>query len=403
MKILSVLILLLAFNANAVTNYFVHLKANNSIERSRISSLIHIDSVISDSVYSVVNEFDFLKLKNDLPDLIVESHPMPVKPSRSEEVEFPAGDENFHTYKEVVSSLTNLEKKYPQLAKTFSIGKSVEGVEIIGIRITHSENRKLNIPGILFTGTHHAREHLSTEVPTKLVTYLLENYETNQQVKNLINNRDIYIIPVINPDGTTYDIKGRNYKMWRKNRALNQSTYGVDLNRNYSHGWGTGGSSTSPSSDVYMGPKAFSEPETTAVKNFVETHPNLRILLTYHTYSELILYPWGGKYDGVGGRDEEVFKTMAQTMSAWNGYTPEQASDLYIASGDTCDWAYGDHGIFCFTFELSPKNTFGGGGFYPGAGVIEKTFTSNIKPALYLIDHSSDPYAILNVHDAYFY
>ena len=144
-----------------------------------------------------------------------------------------------------------------------------------------------------------------------------------------------------------------------------------------------------------MGPKPFSEPETLAVKEFVEAHANIRVLLSFHTFSELILYPWGGKYDGVGGRDQQVFEKMAQTMSKWNRYKPQQASDLYIASGDTCDWAYGTQNIFCFTFELSPKSMWNGG-FYPGAKVIDKTFQANVNPALYLIEHAADPYAVLN-------
>ena len=86
---------------------------------------------------------------------------------------------------------------------------------------------------------------------------------------------------------------------------------------------------------------------------------------------------------------------MAKTMAKWNGYKPEQASDLYIASGDTCDWAYGAKNIFCFTFELSPKSMWRGG-FYPGAKVIDRTFNVNIKPALYLLKHAGNPYGVLS-------
>jgi carboxypeptidase T len=88
---------------------------------------------------------------------------------------------------------------------------------------------------------------------------------------------------------------------------------------------------------------------------------------------------------------------MAKTMAGWNHYTPEQASDLYIASGDTVDWAYGTHGIFAFTFELSPSDMMDGG-FYPGAGVIDRVFNDNLKPCLYLIDVAGDPYQVLEGH-----
>lgn len=396
------LMLLLGVNSlsfAAPANYFVHLKAKNRSERSKVANLIHIDTMVEDSLYSVVNAHDFKMIKKRLPKMLVESHIIPQRESRSDVIEFPSGDEKFHTYQEVVDEIKTLNQKFPDITELFVAGKSTEGKELVGIRITGKENRdnRLYIPGILFTGAHHAREHLSTEVPMLLINHLLSNYQNNAEIHELINNRDIYIIPIVNPDGKTHDIKGRNYKLWRKNRRVNNNgEFGVDLNRNYSHGWGTGGSSTSTSSDVYMGPSAFSEPETQAIRNFVEEHSNIKTLLTFHTFSELILYPWGGKYDGVGGADEEIFKKMATTMSKWNGYTPEQASDLYIASGDTCDWAYGEHGIYCFTFELSPKNTFGSAGFYPGAKIIDSTFKANVNPALYLIKNTADPAGVLH-------
>jgi carboxypeptidase T len=189
--------------------------------------------------------------------------------------------------------------------------------------------------------------------------------------------------------------------MHRKNMRENgDGTYGVDLNRNYGYQWGTGGSSTDTSSDVYMGPSPFSEPETQAVKSFVESHSNLKVLLTYHTFSELILYPWGSTYEPISDqRDHDVYRTMATKMATWNHYKPEQASELYIASGDTCDWAWGAQRVFSFTFELSPRSMFSGG-FYPGARVIDKVFNDNLRPALYLIDLADDPYRALNQTDA---
>ncbi len=399
----SLLILALSLNLFAVQNpklHFVHLNIKDKANLAKIANLIHIDEIIETSAYSVVNDFDFKQLKKVIPSLIIETHPVhfrkPLGPTNT--YEYPAGDEKFHTYLEVESSLNELAKKYPKITELFDIGSSVEGRKISGIRITAPDlmNTKAFIPGILFMGSHHAREHLSTEVPMLMIKYLLENYEKDERVKNLISNRDIYFIPMINPDGAMHDIKGRRYKMWRKNRAINanSSRIGVDLNRNYSFGWGTGGSSKSPGSDVYMGPKPFSEPETQGVREFVDAHPNLRAVLSFHTYSELILYPWGGKRPGIGGKDQKVFETMARKMATWNGYKPMQASGLYVASGDTCDWAYGEKGLFCFTFELTPKSRWRGG-FYPGAKVIEKTFQANIKPILYLIEKAAAPYSVL--------
>ncbi len=378
--------------------HFVHLKVKNPEQRSKIANIIHIDQVVEDSVYAVVNNEDFKVLKKEMGHLIFESHLYKIPQTKSgDEVEFPAKDEKFHTYKETIGLLDELSRTYPKISSIFNLGTSVEGRQLKGIRITGEANlnSKAFVPGIFFVGAHHAREHLSTEVPLLLLKFILENYGKDERITKLVNTRDIYFVPMLNPDGAMHDIKGRKYKMWRKNRVPNsRGSFGVDLNRNYSFGWGTGGSSRRETSDVYMGPKPFSEPETIAVKKFVEEHANIRIILSFHTFSELILYPWGGKKTGVLGKDGRVFETMAQTMSKWNKYKPMQASGLYVATGDTCDWAYGEHGIFCFTFELTPKTRWTGG-FYPGAKVIEPTFRANILPALYLIEKAADPYGVL--------
>jgi len=380
------------------TMHFVHLKVKNPEQRSKIANIIHIDQVVEDSVYAVVNDEDFKVLKKEMGHLIFETHLYKIPQTKSgDEIEFPDKDEKFHTYKETISVLDELSRTYPKISTIFNLGTSVEGRQLKGIRITAEANlnSKAFVPGIFFVGAHHAREHLSTEVPLLLLKFILENYGKDERITTLVNTRDIYFVPMLNPDGAMHDIKGKKYKMWRKNRVPNsRGSFGVDLNRNYSFGWGTGGSSRRETSDVYMGPKPFSEPETIAVKKFVEEHANIRIILSFHTFSELILYPWGGKKTGVSGKDGRVFETMAQTMSKWNKYKPMQASGLYVATGDTCDWAYGEHGIFCFTFELTPKTRWTGG-FYPGAKVIEPTFRANILPALYLIEKAADPYGVL--------
>ena len=314
--------------------------------------------------------------------------------------DFPSEDSRFHNYNELITELDNLAGKHSDIAKVEQLGKTTEGRKILALHINTTpielQSGQSTKPGAVFIGNHHAREHLSIEIPLMLAQHLLAK-RNDPAIQKLLETRDIWILPMLNPDGSEYDIATGDYQMWRKNRAKNHDgTYGVDLNRNYSYFWNHGGASNDPSDETYMGTKPFSENETQAVKAFVEAHKNFKILLSFHTFSELILYPWGHTYDKINKpRDLQVYETMAKQMSKWNGYTPQQSSDLYIASGDTTDWTYGQQGIFSFTFELSPRSMWFGGGFYPGEGVIDKVFNDNLKPCLYMIDLADDPYRVL--------
>ncbi len=399
---LAVLLSTTAFAHSERADQWIQIEAKNKFDRSKLTDLgISIEATRSDSVWGFATQEEIAAAKK-LGFKILGSFDTKVARGGHEgSFDFPSQDSRFHNYAETLSEIARLVKENPELAMAHTIGKSHEGKDLVILHINSdpvSRARGIsNKPGIIYMGNHHAREHLSLEVPLILADYLLKN-KTNPTIAKLLSTRDIWILPMVNPDGAEFDTADGKYHMWRKNRKINgDGTFGVDLNRNYGFKWGSGGSSTSTSSDVYMGPKPFSEPETQAVKSFIDGRPNLRVLLSFHTYSELILYPWGHKYDSVEtAKDLKVFETMAQTMSKWNGYKPQQASDLYIASGDTTDWAYGEHGIFAFTFELSPKNSFGGGGFYPGQGVIDRVFEANLRPCLYMMDLADDPYRALN-------
>ncbi|MFH1618938.1 MAG: M14 family zinc carboxypeptidase, partial [bacterium] len=165
---------------------------------------------------------------------------------------------------------------------------------------------------------------------------------------------------------------------------------GVDLNRNYDSWWGGTGSSHYTNSDTYCGPSAFSEPETLAIKKLVGDSRNIRTMMSYHSYGSLVMYPWGGKDGPVENeKDRNAFVKLAVEMGRLTGYRQQQSSDMYVATGDTCDWAYDTAGIFAFTTELE------GRGFYPGAAIIERTVTNNVKAALYMLSVTDDPYKVL--------
>lgn len=384
-------------NSTSTQYYWMKIAANDKFQRSVIANTgVAIEIVKDDFVIAYGNDIELAKIKK-LGWLQASSN-------LAEEMrlqDFPAKDAAYHNYEELTNALDTLAKNNPDIVRMSSIVKTNEGRDIWALRITANFDNANTKPAAVFMGGHHAREHLSVEMPLMLAQYLVNQYRAgNEKVVGLINSRDIHIIPVVNPDGMEYDIKDGSYKMWRKNRTRNANgTYGVDLNRNYSYQWGTGGSSSDPSSDTYKGTTPFSEVESTAIKNYVEANDNITILLSVHSFSKLILYPWGHKYAPIEtGADQQVHSVMARKMAEWNGYTPQQSSQLYIASGDTTDWSYGAHRIISFTFELDPANSgFGGGGFYPGAGVIQPVFQKNIEPFLYLIDYSDNPYRALDI------
>lgn len=306
---------------------------------------------------------------------------------------FPRRDAEFHDYAETLAAMRRLAQEAPELVSLISLGRSLQGRGIWALRLNSDAqgDERSPKPGIVFMGAHHAREHLSVDVPLRLAQRLVER-RLRPEIARLLRERDIYFVPMVNPDGAEHDIASGEYRMHRKNMRENaDGSLGVDLNRNYARGWGGPGASPHPGDDTYRGPAAFSEPETQAIKAFIEARPNLKVLLSYHTYSELILYPWGGTREPL--EDPEAlaaYRAMAQEMAGMTGYTPMQSSGLYVASGDTCDWAWAEHGVFSFTFELTPKS-FWDGGFYPGAAAIASTVEANWRPLLYLLEMADDP------------
>lgn len=373
--------------------YWMKIRATDQFQRSVIADTgVAIESIREDFVAAIGT----LEEKNAIEKLgwLEVSFPLTAA------MDFPAKDAAFHNYAELTAKIEELARTYPNQLQVSSAGKTHEGRDIWALRISGNLTQADSLPAVIYMGGHHAREHLSVELPLYYAEYFLSEYNKgNPRIVNLLNGRDIHILPAVNPDGLEFDVAGGNYKLWRKNRSRNNDgTYGVDLNRNYGYQWGTGGSSSNPSSDTFKGPQPFSEPETIAIKNYVEAHQNISILLTFHTFSELILFPWGHKYGEIDiTRDFQVHQKMAEKMATWNNYTPQQASSLYQASGDTTDWSYGQHKIISFTFELDPIGSSWGGsnGFYPGAGVIPGVQQKNLEPVLYLLEYADNPYRVL--------
>jgi hypothetical protein len=307
----------------------------------------------------------------------------------------------------MVTLIKATEIAYPTLVHIFSIGKSYEGRDIWAAKVSDNVSVDENEPEVLVDALHHADEHLGVEQALYLLATLTSEYSTNAYVHRLVNEREIFIVFALNPDGWAYDLSGGTYHYWRKNRQPNGGYIGTDINRNYGYKWGCcGGSSSSASAWNYRGTSAFSTPEARALRDFVASRvvggvQQIKTHVTLHVNGELILYPYGYTKTGLPADmtadDHAVFLSMAQTMAGMNGYTAEQSSRLYVTDGDEIDWMYHQYRIFSFTFELYPLDqNILYRDVYPPYSVVAAQTARNRGALLYLIDTAACPYRVIN-------
>lgn len=289
----------------------------------------------------------------------------------------------YYTYDRMVSTMRGWAEKYSSIARLESIGKTCEGRDIWAMKVSDNPALDEKEPAVLVMGAHHAREWISVEVPMAALQKYLENYGKDEALTRLVNEREVWFVPMVNADGVTFSQNKSKY--WRKNRRDNgNNVFGVDLNRNYGYKWGNVGASDSPSSDTYHGKGPFSEPESQAIKALYERE-HFQAAVSFHSYSELILYPFGYGYN-IPCPDEPTLKKLAAEMAVFNKYTPENSADLYPAMGDTDDWGYGDQKALAFTFELAKT-------FIPSPAEIAGINNANVPAVMHLIDKAGT-YAI---------
>jgi carboxypeptidase T len=329
-----------------------------------------------------------------------------IQPAASLE-DFPPTDEAYHNYAEMSDEILTVANAHTEIVSRFTIGRSYEGRELWAVKISDNVAVDEDEPEVLFIGQHHAREHITVEMTLYILHLLVENYGADPQITDLVNSREIYIVFTANPDGSEYDIATGSYRSWRKNRQPNPGSFyvGTDLNRNYGYMWGCcGGSSGLPSSATYRGASAFSAPETQRIRDFVDSRvvggkQQIKTAITFHSYGELVLWPYGYTYTDVPADmtqdDHDVFVAMGQAMAQSNGYTAQQASDLYITDGTTDDWAYGVHKIFMYTFEMGSTT------FYPPGSQIAALTSVNDAAVRYIIQQADCPYRTIGKEGQY--
>ncbi len=308
-----------------------------------------------------------------------------------ENYEVKDGDDfgGFYTYEEMLNELDQMYDLYPNIISERSdvkdpnnssnphIHQTYEGRFLQWVKISDNPNTTEFEPQILYTALHHAREPASMQQLIYFMWYLLENYESNEVVKKIIDESELFFIPCVNPDGYIYnqEIEPNGGGMWRKNR---RDGHGVDNNRNYSfiddegnEVWNTSGTSNNPNNDTYAGDSPFSESENRAIRYFVESN-NFKIALNNHTYGNLLLYPYGYDYNQPT-EDDDIFEFISSEMVEQNNYNNIISSDLYPAAGDSDDFMYGmlntqDNSLREKIFAMTPEI---GSSFWPQASTIE--------------------------------
>jgi carboxypeptidase T len=292
------------------------------------------------------------------------------------------------TYQEMLDNLDLMQTLYPNLISqkenisTFltngqpdsSTTPPIGGNGIKWVKISDNPNTSESEPQILYTAIHHAREPAGLSQLIYYMWYLLENYDSNPEIKSIVDNTELYFVPVINPDGYLYNEKTdpNGGGFWRKNRF---NSHGVDLNRNYdyfidgdtSNGiWGGEGASSDPNDQTYHGTAPFSEIEAQAMKWFVENHEFV-MAFNNHTSGDLLLYPYGYT-NGVPTPENDLFQGISEELVSQNGFSNILSSGLYPAAGDSDDFMYGTvlthEKIYAFTPEIGPQ-------FWPPSNQIE--------------------------------
>jgi carboxypeptidase T len=287
----------------------------------------------------------------------------------------------FYNYQEIVTALDSMHILYPNICtEKDSLGAGWEGHTIWMVKISDNPEINEDEPEVMFDALHHAREPGSYTAMLYAMWWLLENYGSDPEATHLVDSRQLYFIPVANPDGLIYNQTTNPYGggNWRKNRRNNGSSYGVDLNRNYGYQWGYDnlGSSPTPSSDTYRGPSAFSEPESATLRDFFLAH-DFKTAMTIHTYGNDYLYAYG--YANVMPESLAVHQEYGAEVSRENGYIYGTAYQvLYAGNGRVQDWQLHTH----LTISIEPE--IGANGFWPSTNYIFPEARDNLHCILWM-------------------
>jgi carboxypeptidase T len=315
----------------------------------------------------------------------------------------------FYTYQQMLDALDAMAAQYPTLITVKSPVSSFltwEGRPIYHVKISDNPaSDEAAETKVLYTAIHHAREPMSMSQTIFYMWYLLENYATNPEIQFLVDNTEMYFVPCINPDGYLHNEANdpTGFGMHRKNkRPVGTSNPGVDLNRNYSYGWGTTGVSFNENDDTYPGGPndgndySFSEPETQAMQWLVQ-NINFTSAFNAHTHGNTLLHPIGTT-NAEFADHHDYFTDLSTHMCSKNGYFPQKSSGLYPASGDSDDYMYKVDigvGVKDTMFVMTPEI---GSGFWPSQGEVVPTCQGMVFPNM-VLSHMTHKYLVVNETD----
>ena len=355
--------------------------------------------------YRPAEYLDLVVSKNEFSDLLAQGYRFRLFQTEAEMAANLASADGIPGYRTFAESLAELQQMvidHPTICKLYDIGDS-RGKEyynagnnnyvnyqhdIWALKVTSNVELDEDKPAVFYMGLHHAREPLSVEVTFHILNHLLQNYGVNPEITNHINTKEIWFIPNVDPDGHKIVIDQINTS-WRKNIRDNDDNGqitlngydGVDLNRNYDWQWGVN-ASHSPSDETYCGPAAWSEPEIVALRDLIASR-HFVSGISYHTYGELVLWPYGYESNAIVPDNTAMAAlgtALAQAIPSQGSgtYYPQPSWQLYPHGGVLNDYAYGKHGIFCYTVELATQ-------FIPPAAQVPVICQNNLQAALLLL------------------
>ena len=304
--------------------------------------------------------------------------------------------EHFTSHTELGIYLQDTSNKYSRITELYSNrGSTYEERTVWMMKISDNpETQEDDEPELLFVGAHHGNELIANEMAIYIIKTFTEGYGHDPRITWMVDTHQIWVVPMLNPDGTEYTL---NVESWRKNRSPNYiseaspgpinpqiypTSYGTDLNRNYDIAWGDPGGSSPivQRSSTYSGSEPFSELETKAMRDLILAH-NFTGYIDYHGGTELILYPWG--YTNDPTPDKVLFENIGEKFTELTGFDTVQGYELYQTNGDAIDWIYSATRTKAFTVELSYENR-------PSTEVVERILNNHIQLPLYLTAISGD-------------